>query len=189
MKLTSNNCSNRSHVCRRRRALDNHGGDLKRQTVPQACEDLVSNPLSRFRVELERVEQAGADSSKTGPGDEHRDRAARLGNGTSRNDSSDGDADDQGQVPHPGLGRVYAVDALKVDGQVVDGGEEAAREEKRKARAREGRPLRDQARWDGCTLPLESFPRSKSAEEGDAPDEKADNHAAFPGVANSSILQ
>lgn len=80
------------------------------------------------------------------------------------------------------------MDGLEVDGDVVDGGEEAAGKDESKGAHDPVGALPGESRRNHGSLALEVLKGSPSCRDGDKANEKANDNRRVPGVGNTAIL-
>ena len=164
-------------------------GDLESNTERCATEDLVADPLAGAGSNVQRIDQARGDGRDGRAAYHQRRRDAGLGDATARDDGAKRDGQDDGEVSDAGIGGVDVVDALEVDGQVVDEDEVAASEEESVQGIHPDGLTLHQPRHDHGALSVEELPRGEGDSDQEKADEQADDLAGVPRVSLSTVLQ
>ena len=109
--------------------MTSHDGDLHAQTDTDTGEGLVADPVGGVDADVESIAETAADSADGRTYRHERNPVSRASDHKAGDDTEKA-ADNDGQVVHAGGEGVGTLNGLKVDGQVVDEGEETARDEK-----------------------------------------------------------
>lgn len=178
----------RAQVCRVGHGLDGNHGDLERRTPTGAGDDLVSDPFPAGRVGAQSVQQTGADGGDGCAAEQQRLVVSGDADQGAAGDGGKGHGNDKGQVADAAHGRVGAVDGLEVDGDVVDGGEEAAGLDKGNQTHDPVGALGEQLWRHHGVFALEPLAEGPGADDEGEADQEADDNGRVPGVRNASVL-
>lgn len=108
------------HVLRTKHDLHGDERDLYPRPGADTREDLVANPLSRTGIDLQRLEQAGADGEDC-CAEPHEGRIpAEGGDEAADDDGGEGGADEVGDGADAGAFGGGAFDGLEVEGEIED---------------------------------------------------------------------
>lgn len=165
----------------------NHG-DLKGAAPASSGDDLVTNPLASRCVYAHCVQEASSDCGNGCASEEERLVPASGSDQDTACNGREGDGNDEGQVTDTAHGWVGAVDRLEVDGDVVDGGEEATSLNKGDQRHDEVGALGKQLRRHHGVLALEPLDKCPSSDDEGESNEKANDDGRVPGVSDATVL-
>ena len=187
-ELTEQHACDRGNVPGIGRSLDGDHGDLEGNAPSGTSEDLVADPFTGRRVCVKGVQQTRSDGGEDTAANEHGLVVSSSGDDTTAGNGSNGDSNDHGQVADAAHGGRGAVNRLEVDGDVVDGGEEATGED-------EGVGGHDQVGAIGVELgrdhgalalvPLENTPHHHDENEAD---EETNDGGRVPVVSDTAVL-
>ncbi|KAF3069300.1 hypothetical protein CFAM422_007212 [Trichoderma lentiforme] len=165
----------------------NHG-NLKGAAPASSGDDLVANPLASRCVDAHCVQEASSDSSNRCASKEERLVPASGGDQDTARNGREGDGNDERQITDTTHGWVGAVDRLEVDGDVVDGGEEATGLDKGDQRHDKVGALGKQLRRHHGVLALEPLDKCPSSDDKSESNEKANDDGRVPGVSDATVL-
>lgn len=168
--------------------LNRNHGNLKGAAPASSGNDLVTNPLASRGVDAHCVQEASTDSGDGCASEEERLVPASGGDQDTTCNGGEGDGNDEGQVTDTAHGWVGAVNRLEVDGDVVDGGEEATGLDESDQRHDEVGALGKQLGRHHGVLALEPLDKRPSSDDEGESNEKANDDGRVPGVSDATVL-
>lgn len=186
--LTEQDTSGSREILGGDRTLDGNHRDLESSSPTETGNDLVSNPLSSRGVDIEGVEETSTDGSKSGATKEEGLVVTEGRDKTTAKNGRDGDGDNEGQVMNTTGGRSVTMNRLEVDGDIVDGEEEATgKDEGESAHDPDGSVL-DDSRGDHGSVTLPPLENTPSSHDENEADKETDDLRGTPLVLLTTIL-